>query len=97
MSIGALETLIIASALLNELHDSRPVTQSHSEIQCQVFSVNILVYLFSLIISLEISRDFSLLLELLIEMLEFINKQDAIVVFIFDERPLSDLKVKFIE
>ena len=97
MSIGALETLIIASALLNKLHDSSPVTQSHSEIECQVLSVNILVYLFSLVISLEISCDFSLLLELLIEMLEFINKQDAIVVFIFDERPFSDLKVEFIE
>jgi hypothetical protein len=97
MSVGTFQALIITSSLLYELNNSCPVTQSHSQIQCQILSVNILVDLFSLIISLEISRDFSLLLELFIKMLEFINKQDAIVVFIFDERPLSDLKVKFIE
>ena len=66
MSVGALETLIIASALLNELHNSCPVTQSHPQIQCQVLSVNILVYLFGLVVPLEISSDFGLLLELLI-------------------------------
>jgi hypothetical protein len=69
MSVGALETLIITSALLNELHNSCPVTQSHPQIQCQVLSVNILVYLFSLVVPLEISSDFGLLLELLIQML----------------------------
>jgi hypothetical protein len=97
MFVCPLEALVVASALFDQLHHSRPVAEPHAQIQCQVLPINIFVYLLCLVISFEISGNLCLLFKLFVQVLQFVNEQDAVVVFVFDESAFCDLEIEFVE
>ena len=97
MFVGPLEALVVASALFNQLHHSRPVAKPHAQIQCQVLSINIFVDLFCLVVSFEVSGNLCLLFKLFVQVLQFVNEQDAVVVFVFYESAFCDLEIEFVE
>ena len=66
MFVGTLETLVVTRTLLDKLDYSGPVAKPHTKVKSQILAVNILVDLFGFVVSLEVSGDLRLLLELFI-------------------------------
>ncbi len=95
--VCSLQHLVVAGALLHQLSNSSPVAEPHSQVKSQIFPVNVLVNLLSLIKSLEEGSDFSLLLMLLVKGLEPVHERDSIVVLVVDKGALCDLEVEFVK
>jgi hypothetical protein len=95
--IRFLEHLIVTSSLFHQLHDSSPVTHPHSEVKRKVLAIDVLEDLLCFIVALEKDRNFCLLLDLLIQVLESIDQLNTIVVGIAYKCALSHLQVKFLQ
>lgn len=97
MFVRPFQTLVIASPLFNQLNDAGPVPKSHAKVQRHVLPIDIFIDLLCLVIALEICCNLRFLLEFLVELLQTLDEQHAIVIFVLHEGPLSYLEVQLVE
>jgi len=91
------EHLIVTSSRLHQADNSRPVTKPHSQVEGQIFPVNILEDLFSLVVPFEENGDFRLLFNFLIQISQPVDQLHSVIILVFDEGPFRHLQVELVE
>ncbi len=77
--------LIVTTASLQQLNDTKPVSQPHSQLDGQVLSVDLTVQRLRLIKALEVHGYLSALLDLVVQSPETLHELDALIVDELDE------------
>jgi hypothetical protein len=83
--VSHIDQLIISNALLNQLQDVVPVSNLHAKLKRQILAVDVFVDLLRLIEFLEVDKNLCSLLLLVVELVEFLDQADSLVVVKLDK------------
>lgn len=95
--VSFLELLVISCALFDQLNDSWPVSEFSSHIQCEVFSVDCSINIFSFVVSAEPGTNFSFLFVPFVKCLKFLDELYTVIVICFDKGSFGHVEVQLIK
>ena len=90
------QQIVVAAALLHELHHLRPLAEAHAELEREVAAVHLAVELLGVVKPAEVHRHLGRLL-LRVEQLELLDELDPEVVLALHERLLGDGELELLQ